>query len=58
MVYLVHMEPAIYLSRQAGVDLIAFFAYDGTQKDIRPVKYGKHGHLREEKQNTDSTMIR
>jgi len=52
------MKPAMYLSRQASVDLIAFFAYDGTQKDIRPVKYGKHGHLREEKQNTDSTMIR
>ena len=52
------MKPAMYLFRQAGVDLIAFFAYDGTQKDLRPVKHGKHGHLREEKQNTDSTMIR
>ena len=52
------MKPAIYLSRQAGVDLIAFFAYDGTPKDLRPVKHVKQGHLREEKQNTDSTMIR
>jgi len=52
------MKPAIYLSRQAGVDLIAFFAYDGTQKDLRPAKHGKHEHLREEKQNTDITMTR
>jgi len=52
------MEPAIYLSKQASVDLIDFFAYDGTQKDLRPEKHVKHGHLREEKQNTDSTMIR
>ena len=52
------MKPAIYLSRQAGVDLIAFSASDGTQKDLRPAKHGKHGHLREENQNTDSTMIR
>ena len=52
------MKLAIYLSRQAGVDLIAFFAYDGTQKDLRPMKHVKHRHLREEKQNTDSTMIR
>ena len=52
------MKPAMYLFRQAGVDLIAFFAYDGTQKDLRPAKHGKHGHLREENQNTDGTMIR
>ena len=52
------MKPAIYLSRQAGVDLIAFFAYDVTQKDLRPVKHGKYEHLREENQNTGSTMIR
>ena len=58
MAYLLHMKPAMYLFRQAGVDLIAFFAYDGTQKDLRLVKHGKHGHLREEKQSTDSTMIR
>ena len=52
------MKPAIYLSRQGGVDLIGFFAYDGTQKDLRPLKHVKHEHLREDEQNTDSTTIR
>ena len=34
------------------------FAYDGTQKDLSQAKHGKHEHLREENQNTGSTMIR
>jgi len=52
------MKPAMYLFRQAGVDLIAFFAYDGTQKDLRPAKHGKHEHLREENQDIGSTIMR
>ena len=56
--YLLDRKPLIYLSRQGGADPIAFFVFGGIQRDLRWAKHKKHGHLREEKQSTGSTMIR